>query len=138
MTSVQESSDIDPTGRFDDLYGLEVIELGDGRVTATVPVSRAVTQPFGIVHGGVHCAIAEALASMGTWFAVRDEGKIAMGISNQTSFLRPISSGSINAEAVAVHRGRTTWVWDVSLRDDDGRVAALSRMTIAVREPHRA
>lgn len=119
---------------FDALYGLEVEEIGDETVTASVFVTEDVMQPFGIVHGGVHCAIAEALASMGTWFGVRDQGKIAMGLSNQTSFLRPISSGAIHAVATAVHRGRTTWVWDVELSDDEGRTAALSRMTIAVRD----
>ncbi len=58
-----------------------------------------------------------------------------MGLSNQTSFLRPITEGSINAEAVALHRGRSTWVWDVRFSDDAGRLCAITRMTIAVREP---
>lgn len=135
MAGIQSESDVDPSGTFDDLYGLVVTELSDGFASATVEVRRCVQQPFGLVHGGVHCAIAEALASMGTWFGVRDEGKIAMGVSNQTSFLRPVTAGSLHASAEALHRGRTTWVWDVSIRDDEGRLAAVSRMTIAVRTP---
>ena len=56
-----------------------------------------------------------------------------MGLSNQTSFLRPVTEGTINAVARARHRGRTTWVWEVELTDDDGRLCALTRVTVAVR-----
>ena len=63
------------------------------------------------------------------------EGKIAVGQSNHTSFLRPITQGTVHALARRRHRGRTTWLWDVEISDDEGRVCALSRMTIAVREP---
>jgi uncharacterized protein (TIGR00369 family) len=57
----------------------------------------------------------------------------AMGLSNNTSFLRPITAGTIHAEARVLHRGRTTWLLDVEITDDDGRRCALSRVTIAVR-----
>jgi uncharacterized protein (TIGR00369 family) len=60
---------------------------------------------------------------------------VPQGLSNQTSFLRPILEGFINATAVRRHRGRTTWIWDVELTDDQGRLCAVSRMTIAVRPP---
>ena len=58
---------------------------------------------------------------------------VAQGMSNQTSFLRPITSGTIHAEARRRHRGRTTWVWEVDITDDEGRLCALVRMTVAVR-----
>jgi uncharacterized protein (TIGR00369 family) len=64
---------------------------------------------------------------------VKEGGGVAFGMANSTSFLRPITAGHVNAVARARHRGRTTWVWDVELSDDEGRVCALSRMTIAVR-----
>jgi len=123
---------------FDALYGLELISATSKEVQATVEVRDAVKQPFGVVHGGVYCSIAESLASIGTWVGVREEGKIALGISNQTSFLRPISAGLIHAQAKPVHSGRTTWVWDVEMRDDEARLCAVSRMTIAVRKPPQA
>jgi 1,4-dihydroxy-2-naphthoyl-CoA hydrolase len=65
---------------------------------------------------------------------VAGEGKVAQGMSNQTSFLRPIFGGTIHAVARRRHRGRTTWVWEVDIVDDEDRVCALVRMTIAVRE----
>lgn len=120
---------------FDGLYGLEIGDVSDERVTATVPVRDAIKQPMGLVHGGVYAAIAESLASLATAMAVMPEGKMAMGLSNSTSFLRPITQGTVHAEAKRFHRGRTTWLWDVEIRDDEGRLCAVTRMTIAVRAP---
>ena len=119
---------------FDRLYGLELFELDDGVAQGRVAVRDELKQPFGLVHGGVYAAIAESLASIGTGVAVAVEGRIAMGLSNQTSFLRPITQGTIDAVATVRHRGRTTWVWEVEMFDDEGRLCVLTRMTIAVRE----
>jgi len=118
---------------FDALYGLEVLSLDEERVTARVPVRDAIKQPMGLVHGGVYASIAESIASIATARAVYPQGDFAVGLSNQTSFLRPITEGAVHAEAVRRHRGRTTWLWDVEITDDAGRLCAVSRMTIAVR-----
>jgi uncharacterized protein (TIGR00369 family) len=119
---------------FDGLYGLQVHALSDEEVRAEVPVRDELRQPAGLVHGGVFASMAESMASTATWFAVRGEGMIAQGLSNQTSFLRPIVEGTIHAVARRRHRGRTTWVWEVEISDDARRLCALVRMTIAVRE----
>jgi len=118
---------------FDALYGLEVLEVSEERVTARVAVRDAIKQPRGLVHGGVYASIAESIASMATYVAVAGDGMAAMGLSNATSFLRPITQGTVHAEAIRRHRGRTTWIWDVEITDDDGRLCAVTRMTIAVR-----
>ena len=118
---------------FDALYGLEILSLGDEEATAQVAVRPDVLQPGGLVHGGVYASIAESLASHATANAVRPEGKRAHGLSSQTSFLRPMFGGTIHAAARRRHRGRTTWVWEVDLTDDDGRLCALVRQTVAVR-----
>jgi 1,4-dihydroxy-2-naphthoyl-CoA hydrolase len=120
---------------FDRLYGLELTEVADDRVAGRVAVRDELKQPYGLVHGGVYASIAESLASLGTGVVVAREGKVAMGLSNQTSFLRPITHGTIQAVALRRHAGRTTWVWEVEMSDDDGRLCVLSRMTVAVREP---
>jgi 1,4-dihydroxy-2-naphthoyl-CoA hydrolase len=121
-----------PVG-FDALLGLELLECTDDLVRAQLPVRDDLRQPFGLVHGGVFTTIAETLASVGTAVVVFEEGNAAMGLSNQTSFVRPITAGTIHGRAVRRHRGRTTWIWDIEISDDAGRVCALSRMTIAVR-----
>ena len=118
---------------FDQLYGLELLDLNPEAARAQVKVRDELRQPHGLIHGGVYAAIAESLASIATGLAVRSEGAIALGLSNQTSFLRPITEGTIHALGVAKHRGRTTWVWEIEMSDDAGRLCVITRMTIAVR-----
>jgi 1,4-dihydroxy-2-naphthoyl-CoA hydrolase len=125
--SLQEASP------FDGHYGLELGEASADLVRARVAVRDHLKQPTGVVHGGVYASIAEALASYGTTLGVLENGMVGLGMSNHSSFLRPISGGTIHAEARPRHRGRTTWIWDVDLSDDEGRVCAVSRVTIAVR-----
>ena len=125
---------IPPELTFDGLYGLEVLEMTDERVRAQVVVRDQIKQPMGLVHGGVYASIAESITSAATALAVLPEGRMAQGLSNQTSFLRPITEGTVHAVAARRHRGRTTWVWEVDITDDDGRLCALVRMTIAVRD----
>jgi 1,4-dihydroxy-2-naphthoyl-CoA hydrolase len=119
---------------FDALYGLQVLHVDEDLVRAQVAVRDEVKQPMGLVHGGVFASIAESITSQATFLAVLPEGKSAQGMSNQTNFLRPITEGTVHAEGRRRHRGRSTWVWEVDITDDEGRLCALVRMTIAVRD----
>jgi 1,4-dihydroxy-2-naphthoyl-CoA hydrolase len=121
-----------PSG-FAEEIGVEWIGLDPDDARARIEIEQRHLQPFGIVHGGVYASLAESLCSAATYGAVREEGMVAMGQANDTTFLRPISGGYVNATARTRHRGRTTWIWDVEISDDEGRVCALCRMTIAVR-----
>ena len=118
---------------FDRLYGLELLEMSAEEVRARVQVREELKQPFGLVHGGVYASLAESMTSLATGVAVYPEGSVSMGLSNSTSFLRPITAGAVHGHATRLHRGRTTWVWDVRFSDDAGRLCAVTRMTIAVR-----
>ena len=113
--------------------GFELLALERDRASGRFEVTEAVQQPMGIVHGGAYAALAETIASGATYLAVAEDGQVAMGQANDTSFLRPVSEGTVHAEARPRHRGRTTWVWDVEFTDDEGRLCALTRVTIAVR-----
>jgi 1,4-dihydroxy-2-naphthoyl-CoA hydrolase len=119
---------------FDALYGLELVEVSGDVACGRVVVRDELKQPAGLVHGGVYAAVAESLASYGTALAVMPEGRMALGLSNNTSFIRPITGGTIHAMARPRHRGRSTWVWEVEFLDDDDRLCALVRVTIAVRQ----
>jgi 1,4-dihydroxy-2-naphthoyl-CoA hydrolase len=118
---------------LDGTLGFEVLETSPESARARVHVEDRVKQAFGLVHGGVFAALAESLCSQATVEAVWEDGMAAQGLSNNTSFLRPILEGTVHAEARCRHRGRTTWVWEVEITDDAGRLCALSRMTVAVR-----
>ena len=115
------------------VLGIELLETGEETATARLEVSDRVRQPYGIVHGGAYAALAETVVSHATAMAVWPDGMVAMGQSNDTSFLRPVSEGVVHAEARCKHRGRSSWVWEVEFTDDDGRLCALSRVTMAVR-----
>ena len=118
---------------MDAAIGFEHLGLDGDRARGQFEVTDSVRQPYGIVHGGAYAAAAESLASAATFMAVREQGMLAMGQSNHTSFLRPLSEGTVHAEGSVRHRGRTSWVWEVEFKDDEGRLLALSRVTMAVR-----
>ena len=104
-----------------DLVELVIDARSEDEVRARLPVTDAHKQPLGLVHGGVFAVIADALTA--------GEGR---AISNQTSFLRPVTGGTIHVSARRRHRGRTTAVWEVDIADDAGRLCALVRTTIAI------
>jgi 1,4-dihydroxy-2-naphthoyl-CoA hydrolase len=123
-----------PAGRaMDGVLGLRMLSVEGGEAHAEAPVTDALRQRFGLVHGGAYAALAEMLATEATVQQVWDDGNRAMGLSNSCNFLRPMSDGTVHARARRLHAGRTTWVWDVDMTDDEGRLCASSRVVIAVR-----
>ena len=112
--------------------GIEVLEASGESVTARMPVDGNL-QPYGVLHGGGTAALCETVGSIGASIAAPD--RMAMGIELNVNHLRAVSSGSITAVGTAVHSGRTTAVWDMRVTDDDGRLIAVGRLTLAVREP---
>ena len=118
---------------LDDVLGFQLTELGPEVAHAQVEIDERHRQPLGLVHGGIYAALAESLASHATAATVMPDGYLALGLSNLTSFFRSVSSGTITAEATRLHRGRTTWVWEVGFRDAAGALCATSRVTVAVR-----
>jgi uncharacterized protein (TIGR00369 family) len=122
---------------LDAVLGFETLEVGAERARSRAKVTTSLKQPYGLVHGGVYAAMAESLASQATALAVLDEGNIAVGLANHTSFMRPVLDGYVHANARRVHRGSTTWIWEVELSDDAGRLCSLTRVTMAVRPAPR-
>jgi 1,4-dihydroxy-2-naphthoyl-CoA hydrolase len=120
---------------LDGILGFEVLEMAADHASARFEVQNRHRQPFGIVHGGVYAALAEGLASGATYMQVAQDGKIAVGSSNHTSFLRPVAAGVVTANARAVHSGRTTWVWEVEFTTEAGKRCAVARVTLAVIDP---
>lgn len=122
---------------LDEALGFELIELGPEVAHGRVELDERHLQPLGVVHGGVYAALAESLASHATAATVMSDGYLALGLSNLTSFFRPVSGGVVSATATRLHRGRTTWVWEVSFREAEGALCATSRITVAVRPAER-
>jgi 1,4-dihydroxy-2-naphthoyl-CoA hydrolase len=124
---------IKAVSNFDVTLGTEWLQWEPDDARARIPMRDELRQPYGILHGGVYSSLVESLCSMATAAAVYDEGNLAMGQSIEVSFLRPVTTGHAEARAVARHRGRTTWVWQVEVLDDDERLCAVAKMTMAVR-----
>jgi uncharacterized protein (TIGR00369 family) len=118
---------------FDEYIGTEWVRLDPDDARARIEFRDELRQPYGLMHGGVYSTIVESLCSYATAAAVYEEGNIALGQSIEVSFMRPVSSGHAEARAVARHRGHSTWVWTVEIVDDDERLCALAKMTMAVR-----
>jgi 1,4-dihydroxy-2-naphthoyl-CoA hydrolase len=129
------SAEADEVGQsnFDATIGTEWISLDPADARARIAMRDELRQPYGILHGGVYSSLIESLCSYSTAAAVWEDGNVAMGQAIEVSFLRPVTKGHAEARAVAKHRGKTTWVWQVEIVDDDERLCAVAKMTMAVR-----
>jgi 1,4-dihydroxy-2-naphthoyl-CoA hydrolase len=115
--------------------GIEVVEQSATRMVGRMPVDRRTVQPAGIVHAGALASLADTLASFGTMLGTNPATHICVGQELSISLLRPIAEGDVvEAEAVALHRGRTSAVWDVRIRTPAGKLAAVARCTVAIRD----
>jgi 1,4-dihydroxy-2-naphthoyl-CoA hydrolase len=104
--------------------GLQVDELTSTRVVGHVQIGPEHHTPWGIVHGGVYATAVESAASLGASTAVADRGMVAVGLTNTTNFLRPVTSGLVTVTAVALNQGRTQQLWQVDITDSEGRLVA--------------
>jgi len=105
---------------FDKTLGMEFPELTADKTVVTCEITPDLLQAYGIVHGGVYCALVESAASIAAAIWLGDRGNV-VGVSNHTNFLRAIRSGTVTATATPIHRGRSQQLWLVKVTDDEGR-----------------
>ena len=116
---------------FDELIGLDITDVGADEVRASLVVTPDLLQPYGLLHGGVLCSIVETLGSVGgaTWFGERGN---VVGTSNHTNLLRSARDGAqLQAVATPVHRGRTSQLWSVEVRDEQDKLVATGQLRVA-------
>ena len=130
--AVNDEGQVKPA-HFDELVGTEWLSSDPDDARARLELRDELRQPFGLMHGGVMSTLIESICSRATAIAVFDQGLAAMGQSIHVSFVRPVTEGTVEIEARALHRGRTTWVWDAEAKDSKGKLAALAHMTVVVR-----
>src|SRR3954469_627488 len=114
--------------------GIEILELSAKRVVATMPVDARTRQPFGILHGGASVALAETVASFGATAVIDRERFVAVGQEINANHLRPKLDGVVRATGVPVHVGKSSQVWSIEIRDEQGKLVCISRCTMAVVE----
>lgn len=114
------------------LSGIELMEMTSERASGRVEIEDHHHQPYGVVHGGLYCTLAETLASTGAAFWAVEQGMAgAVGLSNKTDFIRATAEGVLLGEATPIHRGRTQQIWQVFItREVDGKLVAQSQVRL--------
>ena len=119
-------------GNMAEYLGIEITEVGEDYLKATMPVDHRTRQPYGLLHGGASVVLAETLGSVGAAFVV-DRGKYdCVGLEINANHLRGVREGLVTAIARPVHIGKTTQVWDIRIHDNRDKIVCISRITIAI------
>jgi len=108
----------------------EVAEATGDRVTGSVDLGPDQHTPWGVVHGGVYCSVVESAASIGASTAVQERGQFAVGVNNNTDFLRSMTAGRLDVVAEPIQQGRTQQLWQVLLTRDDGKLVARGQVRL--------
>ena len=119
----------DLASEFVSHLGIELTEVGPDRVVATWTAAPHLHQPYGIVHGGVHCSVVETLASTGAAVWLGDKGHV-VGVNNNTDFFRAVGDGELTSTATPLHRGRSQQLWLVVTVDATGRTVARGQVRL--------
>jgi 1,4-dihydroxy-2-naphthoyl-CoA hydrolase len=119
-----------PGGSFVQGMGLELDEISGTRVVGHVDAGAQHHTPWGVVHGGLYASVIETVASVGASVAVEERDQFAVGVSNQTDFLRPHVEGRLDVVAEPIQQGRTLQLWGVEITRGDGKVVARGQLRL--------
>lgn len=117
------------------LLGIEFTEMGDDFLKGRMPVDQRTTQPFGILHGGASCVLAETLGSVAAWMCIDPDKDRAVGLEINANHIRAVTKGNVIGTCTPLHLGRRTHVWQTDITEEDtGKRVAISRLTVAIIE----
>lgn len=117
------------------MAGLHYSEVSATRVTGWIELGSDHHTPWGIVHGGVYATAIETAASVGASAAAAERGQIAVGVTNATNFLRPVTAGRVTVTATPIQQGRTQQLWNVDIADAAGKLVAVGQVRLQNVEP---
>lgn len=118
-------------GTLMELLGIEFVEVGKDHMTARMPIVPKLHQPTGIMHGGASAALAETIGSIAANCAV-EKGKLCVGLDLNINHIRAVKSGFVSAVTKPLHVGKSTHVWEILIRNEEGQLVSAARLTIAV------
>jgi 1,4-dihydroxy-2-naphthoyl-CoA hydrolase len=113
--------------------GIEFVDFGPDHLTARMPVNGKTRQPYGILHGGASCLLAETVGSHASMLCLDPESAYCVGLEINANHIRPATQGHVYATARAIHLGRATHVWDIRILDDADQLVCIARLTMMVR-----
>ncbi|HEY0030330.1 MAG TPA: hotdog fold thioesterase [Bacteroidia bacterium] len=114
--------------------GIEITELTPDSIKGKMPVDHRTVQPMKILHGGASVALAETLGSVASNLIVDNSKFACVGLDINANHIRPASTGFVYGEAKVIHIGRKTHVWSIEIKDENGKLVCISRLTMAVVE----
>jgi 1,4-dihydroxy-2-naphthoyl-CoA hydrolase len=123
---------IDPHGSLLERMGIEIVEASADRVVGRMPVEGN-TQPYGLLHGGASCVLAESLGSVGSAIHA-GEGRLAVGVDINATHHRAVRSGVVTGVATPIHRGRSSATYEIVVSDEQGRRVCTARLTCMLRD----
>jgi uncharacterized protein (TIGR00369 family) len=121
-------------GTIHESLDIDIVEASVDKVVLEMGVTSKVHQPFGLLHGGASAVMAESAASIGAYLNCDPETQYAVGVDLNITHLRGKRDGRVTATALPVRRGRTVHVWTIDIQDEQGKMVAISRCTLAIRE----
>jgi uncharacterized protein (TIGR00369 family) len=131
MTAELPDVDLTEASAFVAASGFVVTEAGGRRVVGHVELGPDQHTPWGVVHGGLYCTVVESAASIGASAAVVEHGQFAVGVNNNTDFVRAMTSGRVDVVAEPIQQGRTQQLWQVLItRADDGKLVARGQVRL--------
>lgn len=113
---------------------MEWVKKGDDYLVMRMPVDERTKQPYGLLHGGASCALAETVGSLASHFVIDSEKKYCVGLEINANHVRSTTSGYVTATCTALHIGSSTHVWDIKIHDDNKKLVCISRLTVAILE----
>ena len=112
--------------------GMEWVAMGDDFLKMKMPVDNRTKQPYGLLHGGASCALAETVGSLASHFVIDPDKFICVGLEINANHVRSATKGYVTATCTPLHIGRTTHVWDIKIHDERERLVCISRLTVAI------
>ncbi len=112
--------------------GMQWIEVGNDFLKMKMPVDHRTIQPFGLLHGGASCALAETVGSVASYLVVDNSKFIAVGLEINANHVRGIKEGFVMAKCTPIHLGASTHVWDIKITNENDKLICISRLTVAI------
>ena len=119
-------------GTMSEFLGIEWVELGDNFIRARMPVDQRTKQPYGLLHGGASCVLAETIGSVASAMVIDHSSFYCMGIEINANHIRSARQGFVTGIATPLHLGRILHVWDVKIYDEKEKLVCVSRLTVAI------
>lgn len=112
--------------------GMEWVALGEDSLQLSMPVDERTKQPYGILHGGASCALAETIGSVASALVINRDEFICVGLEINANHIRSAKEGIVTGHCSPLHIGRSTHVWDIKILDESERLICVSRLTVAI------